>query len=103
MQKTERIRPPRIEMPGCNICSRQLKVTGESIVREFRRQEIRRQARDDKPTATFQPYRAIPQPYPSFIRRFIGRINWGRAFDLACGALAAIAIAYIFGFIFFRR
>ncbi len=35
-------------MPGCNICSTQLKVTGESIVREHRAEMLRRAEKNEK-------------------------------------------------------
>lgn len=85
-----------------------LKVTGESIVKEFRREEnakhrdsphstpLRGAVNRDSPYSTFQPYRVIPQAHPSFIRRFFDRINWQTLSDLGCCGLAIVAIGYIF-------
>jgi hypothetical protein len=63
-----------------------IKFDSAEMVREFRRKEILRQAQDDRPTATFQPYRVLPQRRPSFIRRFFYRINWHIAFEWAVWA-----------------
>src|SRR5574340_503727 len=98
MMRENNVRPPMIPNPGCSICRSQLKVTGESIVKAHRAE---RMAHGEAPTTTFQPYRAIPQRHPSWFQKIIDRINWRRAFDLTCAILAALAIAYIFGFIFF--
>ncbi len=68
--------------------------TPESIVREFRREAIR-QAQDEKPISTFQPYRVIPQFHPSFIRKIYDRINWDVVLEWACWAVMILCLIYI--------
>ncbi len=71
-----------------------LQVTGESIVRDYRNQ-----VRSEDLKVPKQIH--IQGPPKSLFRKLFDRINWRRGFDLLCGALAAVAIAYIFGFVIF--
>ncbi len=80
----------------------QIKTAGESIVREHREtMNDERRTMNEKPRSTFQPYRILPQPQPSFLKIVFNRINWPRLIDIAFAGLAILAIVAIIGIIFF--
>jgi len=80
-----------------------IKTTPEQIVRDYRKSIKHREDPILGPIGSLKVERQVhvQAPKKSIIRTFIDRINWGIVFNLACAALAGIAIVYIFGFIIF--